>query len=485
MSRSPPLATSSTRCGRWVPHSQRRPHHRSGARSCRRRTAGRRHAEVRGRSTRISSSALACSSTCWLATPPKTCRCSSIPSSPTSSSTSRWSSARQSPPMRPAFLPSATRCRHACRTKSSRCCLTAGSTRCGRRSGTARRRWTSSPATCTSTSFRSACSSRRSSTIPLGCACGRSRSPSHDARVPAWVGTTGRPLIYLTLGTVVAMDEGLRPAIDGLGTLDADVLFALGSAAGTELGSIPGNVRIEPFVNQAALWPAVDLVVHHGGSGTLLGALGARHTPIADAEGRRPVLQRRRDGGDGHGPRAGATAGHAPGGGGAGQDVSSHNIDPPSMRSTTRSPRCRTRPTFSNRSSNSSGDPAPLSRYDNDLPLGRRHRDRLGERSVGVDVDGAMLSLGRRRPLAEIIGTFPAHCRPDRPRGESSTAVRADVPQDGVDTLAAERALERADHRVGRRRRQIGIAVLAVRAEFEGHPSIVANEPRKQHCSAR
>ena len=98
------------------------------------------------------------------------------------------------------------------------------------------------------------------------------------ARVPAWVGTTGRPLIYLTLGTVVAMDEGSRPAIDGLGTLDADVLFALGSAAGTGLGSIPGNVRIEPFVNQAALWPAVDLVVHHGGSGTLLGAL-AHGTP--------------------------------------------------------------------------------------------------------------------------------------------------------------------------------------------------------------
>jgi Glycosyltransferase family 28 C-terminal domain len=99
-----------------------------------------------------------------------------------------------------------------------------------------------------------------------------------DARLPAWIGATDRPLVYLTLGTVVGIDEVLRPAIDGLGTLDADVLLALGSAAGTGLGSLPDNVHIEPFVNQAALWPAVDLAVHHAGSGTLLGAL-AHGTP--------------------------------------------------------------------------------------------------------------------------------------------------------------------------------------------------------------
>jgi UDP:flavonoid glycosyltransferase YjiC (YdhE family) len=94
-----------------------------------------------------------------------------------------------------------------------------------------------------------------------------------DARIPAWVGSTDRPLVYLTLGTVVAEDKALSPAIDGLATLDADILLALGSAAGSELGLLPKNVRVEPFVNQAELWPAVDLFVHHGGSGTLLGAL--------------------------------------------------------------------------------------------------------------------------------------------------------------------------------------------------------------------
>jgi Glycosyltransferase family 28 C-terminal domain len=99
-----------------------------------------------------------------------------------------------------------------------------------------------------------------------------------EAKLPAWVGSTDRPLVYLTLGTVVGVDEVLRPAIEGLSTLDADVLLALGSAAGTELGLLPDNVHIEPFVNQAALWPAVDLAVHHAGSGTLLGAL-AHGTP--------------------------------------------------------------------------------------------------------------------------------------------------------------------------------------------------------------
>ena len=79
------------------------------------------------------------------------------------------------------------------------------------------------------------------------------------AQVPGWVGTTDRPLVYLTLGTVVGVDEVLRPAIDGLATLDADVLLALGSAAGTELGSLPDNVHIEPFVNQAAWHPGASL----------------------------------------------------------------------------------------------------------------------------------------------------------------------------------------------------------------------------------
>jgi UDP:flavonoid glycosyltransferase YjiC (YdhE family) len=95
------------------------------------------------------------------------------------------------------------------------------------------------------------------------------------ATLPRWVGRSGRRLIYLTLGTVVATDEVLVPAINGLAGLDADVLVALGSAAGAELGALPANVHIEAFVDQPAVLRHADLAVHHGGSGTALAALAA------------------------------------------------------------------------------------------------------------------------------------------------------------------------------------------------------------------
>ena len=82
-----------------------------------------------------------------------------------------------------------------------------------------------------------------------------------------------RPLVYLTLGTVVGADDVLRPVIEGLGALDVDVLVALGSADGTALGRMPANVRVETFVDQPAVLRHADLAIHHGGSGTLLGAL--------------------------------------------------------------------------------------------------------------------------------------------------------------------------------------------------------------------
>ncbi len=83
----------------------------------------------------------------------------------------------------------------------------------------------------------------------------------------------GRPLVYVTLGTVVGTDDVLRPVIEGVGALDVDVLIALGSADGADLGSLPDNVHVERFVDQPAVLCHADLVVHHGGSGTTLGAL--------------------------------------------------------------------------------------------------------------------------------------------------------------------------------------------------------------------
>jgi UDP:flavonoid glycosyltransferase YjiC (YdhE family) len=85
-----------------------------------------------------------------------------------------------------------------------------------------------------------------------------------------------RPLIYLTLGTAMGSVPILREAIAGLAVLDADLLVATGPTVQVDaLGDVPANARFHAWVPQAALLPHVDLVVHHGGSGTMLGAFGA------------------------------------------------------------------------------------------------------------------------------------------------------------------------------------------------------------------
>lgn len=85
--------------------------------------------------------------------------------------------------------------------------------------------------------------------------------------------TPGRPLVYLTLGTAFATVPVLRAAIDGLARLPVDVLVAAGPVIDlAALGEVPPHVRVRQWVSQAAVLPHVDLVVHHGGSGTMLGA---------------------------------------------------------------------------------------------------------------------------------------------------------------------------------------------------------------------
>ncbi|MGC4819060.1 glycosyltransferase [Micromonospora sp. DT63] len=92
---------------------------------------------------------------------------------------------------------------------------------------------------------------------------------------PAVRHRTNRPLIYLSLGTAFGTPELLRTAIAGLATLDAQVVVAAGRVPPEELGDIPDRVTVHRWVPQAELLPLVDVVVHHGGSGTTLGALAA------------------------------------------------------------------------------------------------------------------------------------------------------------------------------------------------------------------
>ncbi|MEA5359195.1 glycosyltransferase [Amycolatopsis sp., V23-08] len=82
-----------------------------------------------------------------------------------------------------------------------------------------------------------------------------------------------RPLIYLTLGTAFGTAEVLTTAIRGLAALDADIMVATGSVRPEDLGAVPDNVTVRAWVPQADVVAHADAVVHHGGSGTTLGAL--------------------------------------------------------------------------------------------------------------------------------------------------------------------------------------------------------------------
>jgi UDP:flavonoid glycosyltransferase YjiC (YdhE family) len=103
----------------------------------------------------------------------------------------------------------------------------------------------------------------------------RMRPTPYDADVP-------RPplpddgFVYLTLGTVVyGATQVLRGAIAALSRLPVDVLVAAGPGDPAALGPVPENVRVAGFVPQAEVLEHAGLVVHHGGTGTVLGTLAA------------------------------------------------------------------------------------------------------------------------------------------------------------------------------------------------------------------
>ncbi|WP_344862022.1 glycosyltransferase [Amycolatopsis ultiminotia] len=85
-----------------------------------------------------------------------------------------------------------------------------------------------------------------------------------------------RPGVYFTLGTNFNLESGdlIERTLAGLGLLAADVTATVGTQLDpTGFGPQPENVRVEKFMPQNELLPRTDLVVSHGGSGSVLGAL--------------------------------------------------------------------------------------------------------------------------------------------------------------------------------------------------------------------
>jgi UDP:flavonoid glycosyltransferase YjiC (YdhE family) len=84
----------------------------------------------------------------------------------------------------------------------------------------------------------------------------------------------GRPLVYVTLGTIFNRAERFRLLLDAFAGVDCDVLATVGrSLDPAALGPPPRNARVERYVPQHEILPGASAAVGHGGSGSTLGAL--------------------------------------------------------------------------------------------------------------------------------------------------------------------------------------------------------------------
>ena len=95
----------------------------------------------------------------------------------------------------------------------------------------------------------------------------------HDPAPPTE--TTGKPLIYVTFGTVFNRDlDVIATVVEGVRSLPVDVVVTLGPGndpAG--LGEQPPHVQVAEYIPQAELLPRCAAVASHAGSGTFLAAL--------------------------------------------------------------------------------------------------------------------------------------------------------------------------------------------------------------------
>ncbi len=99
---------------------------------------------------------------------------------------------------------------------------------------------------------------------------------SGDESLPGWVGELDeRPTVYATLGTVQNERTDLLSAIlEGLRDEPVNLVLTVGRNRDTkEFGEQPANVHVERYIPQNLLLPLCDLVISHGGSGTMMDAL--------------------------------------------------------------------------------------------------------------------------------------------------------------------------------------------------------------------
>lgn len=103
---------------------------------------------------------------------------------------------------------------------------------------------------------------------------------SVEPSIQDWLPTDGLPLVYATFGTAAAgitgTSEIYRIALEAFTGVPAHVLLTIGNGAPPDLiKQAPPNVTVRSFVPQADVLPHADLLVCHGGSGTVVAGLAA------------------------------------------------------------------------------------------------------------------------------------------------------------------------------------------------------------------
>ena len=101
--------------------------------------------------------------------------------------------------------------------------------------------------------------------------------PTGSDAAPDWLSRLrDAPTVYFTLGTVFNLESGdlFARVLAGLRELPINLVVTVGREIDPhEFGPQPANVHIERHIPHALLLPRCDLVISHGGSGTVIGAL--------------------------------------------------------------------------------------------------------------------------------------------------------------------------------------------------------------------
>jgi len=111
----------------------------------------------------------------------------------------------------------------------------------------------------------------------------RARMPDDEpelAHAPWAAGADSRPLVYITFGTIVGSTPRLsaiyRLALEAVAELPVRAVLTTGRGFDLGiLGTAPANVQVEEWIPQREVLAHASVVLCHGGSGTVRGALAA------------------------------------------------------------------------------------------------------------------------------------------------------------------------------------------------------------------